>query len=61
MKKKFFKISINANSNENLPSDSIEQTKDKNENDESSILFSSCAVFENVKPKFNEIFPSKDE
>lgn len=31
---------------------------DKHENDESSILFSSCAALESAKPKFIDIFPN---
>ena len=50
MKKKFFKISINANSNEFLPSEKREEKNEKNENDESSVLLSSCAALENSKP-----------
>ena len=58
MKKKFFKISINANSNELLPSEKRKEKNEKNDTDESSVLLSSCAALENSKPKFTDIFPN---
>jgi hypothetical protein len=58
MRKNFFKISINANSNEFLPSEKREGKNENNENDESSVLLSSCAALKNSKPKFTDIFPN---